>query len=312
MKKVVSTIASFLFVLLFASCNTCRIIGKEKLYGLNTMLDYYYYHFGDYPSTMSDLIDFSNLQFYDSSFLDTAIVTIQYLKQNRDEIIWQLDDAFPNNHLLIMKNNDTISYRINSNRFPSIDDFIVSYTDCYGELPSDANSLIAFRKAALNSTRYMQFWQYDSLTICNFQKCQDLGVLSWLVSDKKLVIKVFDDTIADWSGDKQQNGFCYTLPGEICYFSPRFFDCNDIYVFCDEIIYEDFRHQIGELYRNTDDSIRQWRFIQYTKSHGIESLCNDVDISTNNAWNKTVLEFVSFFAEKNGFSRIIFSCPGFK
>lgn len=316
MKKAVSTISSFLFVLLFASCSTCQMVGKEKLYGLDTMLDYYYFHFGDYPSLLDELIAFSDLKLYDSSFLDSANMTIQCLKQNRDEIIWQFDDAFPNSHLLIINNNDTIAYRVNDNRFPSLDGFIYSYTDCYGELPFTASDLIAFRKAALKATRYMQYWQYDSLTIRNLQKCQDMGILYWSVVGKELIITVNDDVIADWSDNTQQNGFCYTLPKEVYYFSPRFFDSNGVYVFCDKIIYDDFRHHIRDLYHKeldkTDNEMGQWGILQYTRDKGLESLCSDVNLSINNAWNKMVFEYVSLFAEKNNYSKIIFSCPCFK
>lgn len=312
--KIVNLILSSLFFMLLVSCKTYRIHGEEKNNGLDKMLDCYYYYFGDYPSSMNELIVFSNHGYYDSSFIDTANMTIRYLTQIKDEIIWQLDDEFPNNHLLIYYSEDTLAFRINDNRFPSLNDFIYSYTDCYGCFPSNVHSLIEFRKAALEVTKFNHFWQYDSLTIRNIQKCQDLGILSWTITEKDFIIKIDDDTIASWTGHEQKSGFCHTLPEEISFFSPRFFDSEDIYVFCDENLYESFRHRIIELYykkRNeTNDGIDRWCIVQYTKDGGVESLCNDVDISTNNAWNNMIFDFVNEFAEKNNFSKIIFSCPG--
>lgn len=289
------------------------MIKDEHLYGLNTMLDYYYYHYCDYPSSLEELEDFANLNLYDSSFVDTANATIYNLKKNEKAIVWQLIDTFPINQLLITKGEDTLAYRVNDNRFPSLDNFIESYIDCYGEFPYNINGFIAFRKAALNVTKHMQFREYDSLTIRNLQKCQHMGVLSWNITDNNLVVKVYDDTIANWSGDNRQNGFCYKLPGEVYFFSPRFFDSDGVYVFCDDSLYDGFRHKIRDLYYNdlsgSNERLEHWTFIQYTRDRCFESLCNDVDLSTNEAWNKIVFEYVSSFAENYNFSRIIFACP---
>lgn len=312
MKKKVFIITP-VFVILLVLCNKCQINNVEDFYGLNTMLDYYFYHYGDYPSSLDELEEFSNLNLYDTSFVDTANTTLLSLKKNTSAIIWQHDDTFPINHLLIKKNKDTIAYRINDNRFPSLDDFIYSYTDCYGVFPADANSFLVFRKAALKVTKKMQFWEYDSLTIRNLQKCQDMGVLSWKVANNNLVIKVYDDTIAYWSGDNRLNGFCYKSSEEVYIFSPRFFDSDGVYAFCDDSLYDGFRNKIIELYYNglngSNDRLKCWTFIQYTRDRGFESLCNDVELTTNDAWDKILFEYVSSFAENYNFSKIIFACP---
>lgn len=298
-----------------ASCSSSRLNIEKEGSGLNTMIDYYYYHFGDFPSSLDALEVFSNLHLYDSSFIDTAKITICNLKKNKNTIAWQLDDTFPQNHLLITQNKDTLAFRINENRFPSLDDFIYSYTDCYGVFPSNACDLIAFRKAALKVTKFMQFWEYDSLTVQNLQKCLDLGILSWSVSEKGLIIKVHDDTLSNWSSNNQRNAFCYKTPEDAFYFSPRFFDSDNIYVFCDNDLYNDFRHHIRELYHlmnESNEAVGCWHFLIYTKERGLESLCENVDISTNNTWEAKVVEYVGSFAEENNFSKIIFSCPSLR
>lgn len=312
MKRIVNIIFP-LFFLFFASCIMCQMNEKEEFCGLNIMLDYYYYHYCDYPSSLNELEDFSRLNLFESSFIDTANLTLRNLKKNKKEIVWQLDDAFPVSHLIITNNTDTIVFRANDNRFPSLDDFISSYLDCYGEFPSTFSGFIAFRKTALNVTKHMQFWEYDSLTISNLQKCQDMGILSWNVTDNNLVVKIYDDTIANWSGDNRQNGFCYKLPGEVYFFSPRFFDSTGVYAFCDDSLYDVFRNNIRDLYYNnlneSNDRLEHWTFIQYTRDRGFEFLCKDVDLSTNDAWDKIVFDYVSSFAEKHNFSKIIFACP---
>lgn len=302
-----------IIMMLFTSCSSNQISIDEQFYGLNTMLDYYYYHYCDYPSSFNELEKFSNLNLYDSSFIDTANVTIHNLKKNENKIVWQLNDAFPISHLLITINTDTIVFRSNENRFPSLDDFISSYTDCYGEFPSTVSGFIAFRKAALNVTKHMQFWEYDSLTILNLQKCNDLGLLSWSVTEKDFIIKIHNDTIANWSTQNQINGFCYKSLEEAYIFSPRFFDNEGVYAFCDDNLYDAFRQKIRELYYTSSNGLSNsaglWYFLKYTEEGGLESLCNDVDTTLDNKWNRTLFEFVSTFAEENDFSIILFACP---
>lgn len=314
--KEIRTSFFALIMLLLASCSSNRMNKDEHFYGLNTMLDYYYYHYCDYPSSIKELEDFANLNLYDSSFVDTANVTIYNLKKNEKAIVWQLNDSFPINQLLITKGEETLAYRVNDNRFPSLDNFIESYIDCYGVFPYTINGFIAFRKTALDVTKHLQFWEYDSLTVHNLQKCQDLDILTLSVAENYFILKVYDDTIAYWSCRNQQNGFCYQTPERVYFFSPRFFDSDGVYAFCDDSLYDVFRNNIRDLYYNnlngSNDRLEHWTFIQYTRDRGFEFLCKDVDLSTNDAWDKIVFDYVSSFAEKHNFSKIIFACPSFE
>lgn len=307
--------AKLIFVTLIAfqltSCMANPKDKEEKYPGLNVMLDYYYNYHGDYPANLTEFKQYTQDAWFCTQFIDTLVMTLRELENDSDDISWQKDDDFPQNHLLIMRFDDTLAYRINEHRFPSIDDFINSYTHCYGEYPLMLDDLVAFETEALKVTKHSPFWKYDSLTVGNLRTCQELGILLWSMSDDGLLIKVRNDTIADWKPSEGKNGFCYIPSDEIVFFSPCFYNQNGVYTFCEDTIIDVFKNSLRNLrvkYCKNQD-ITGWCLLKYTKEHGIFHLCNNADVPLETDWFIAVGDYVRDFATQKGFSSIIFSCP---
>ena len=312
-----------LSIILLGSCSFCRKIDSGYYSGLESMLDYYYYHYGDYPNSLEELEEYSTLGLYDSAFLDTLFTTTRHLKEDIETIEWLNDDCFPNSHLLILKGNDTLIYRINDNRFTSLDEIIELYTCSYGSLPPSPDALLTFMDAYIEATKYKQDWkhdsrrwEYDNLTVRNFQKCKDNGLLNWSTLDDGLLIIVKGDTIADWSSEETGNSLCNISPNDVWFFYPRFYDYNGNFIFCDNKSSEDFAVKIRDLRYGRGEGlpggINGWHIIRFTSGKGLQALCPEDEVNLNTRWCLELGSLVKSFSEEHNIGEIIFITPIFE
>ena len=316
--KELSLIFLMSLITLFNSCSS----SSRRYPGLDSMLDYYCYHHGDFPNSLEELERFSTLGIYDSAFIDTLLTTTSHLNEDIKMIEWVRDDCFPCNHLLISIHGDTIAYRTNNNRFYSLDDLIYWYTYCYGTLPTSSDALLSFMNSFLEATKFKRLWkhdsrswEYDRLTVQNFKKCKDNGLLNLLTTDDSMLIVVRDDTIANWSSCEAGNSFCHILPCDIVLFHPRFYDCNGSFSFCDDSISESFSNGIKALRYGRGEAlhggINGWHIIRFHIDNGLHPLCAEDDVILDTKWCNELVSFAKSFSEEHGFGEIIFATPIF-
>lgn len=299
-----------LFLTLMVSCEKKHPPTKENISGIETFLDRYFEKNLDYPPSLEDLLLFCQSDNYLIQTMgDRYNTTMLFLTKNKKNISWVLDDGFVNEQLLILKKRDTLAYRINDRRFPCGYEYLTSYENCYLTDPRTPEDFISFIEDSFSKADTL--WKpdkCDSITLMNFIKCKERGILKWVWNNDDFHIIVNADTICS-----RQPAF--TVCGKKDYYPqsrrPRFFDRDGYYLAVSEESVTSFFSGIQNISRefhraNYEDNVH---LMEFNIKTGLHCFCENDSFENTSKWFISLEHYLRTYADENSIGKIIFAVP---
>lgn len=289
--------------LAFVSCSNSKdgSVNKEEL---SAMIDGYYYYFGEYPSSIDSLITY-----YDN--LDSSNATISFLKNKRNNILWNLYNPSVLQEKMVVKyTNDTLYYHQGEKRLSYLDNLIDNYEQAYLQYPQSLEDLIRFN-AATKDLKKDLFDRCITRTLIYLQNFDEQ--IEWISDDELFLILSDNDTIDCRIGPSYHNIICSSNN----WYEKNvflFYDEHNVYVPNKELTIELKRElqNIRKDYKLENYDISDYHILNYTIQEGLQRFCKDDDISLNTEWFYDVEILLRSFCNEHGLVKVIFVSPSYQ
>lgn len=277
---------------------------------LNRLLDHYFSVNYDYPATKNEFVYFcENDTYLKDRFQDTLGIILNDFKSK--SVNWNLDNSgFPDQKLIVLLGEDTVFYRNNNWRLPCIGYYNDAFVDCYLREPSSIYEFLLFCEYC-DFVSEKSFWPYrkcDSITILNLRKCSELTSLRWIQNTESLYLIINNDTL--WHHNTT-NPCLGTDKART--FLPHYYNQNRLFVAVSEEIDKAFKIGLMDLskqYYNRGKILSdQFQILEFDRFKGLRPYCENDTANLNNNWFFDLEHYLWYFANENGFEKIVFSVP---
>lgn len=278
---------------------------QSKYPGFATFVDGYFHRYYAYPTSLETLLIEmeSRSAFIDTSFMSIYETTLNGLKEDKKKITWSLsDEDFMNEHLLVMKGEDTLLYRVNTDRFPCLGIIMEGFKYHYLDYPNSLEALSEYVKM-IGYIEEPPFIGCDSVTMLNLIECQNRGIVNWTKEENGILIMVNNDTVGL---------FPSFSPCESSPFDKRhihFFDINKNVVLADQMEAA-FKRGIYSIQMDFPVVLEKekgnYHIMQYQNGCGVKLYCENDYLPQDSGWLAAINSFVSQFAVENNLGEIIF------
>lgn len=271
---------------------------------LLSMIDTYFYHYGEYPYSLE-----SFLAFYDGK--DSVNATITYFSERERNINWTLNNkSVLNEELLVEEKGDTLLWFSGKKHLPYFDDLIDGYEHDYLEYPQSLNDLINYDRA----TRGMKEESFDRCIVATLRYLEKYkDQLGWQSNDSLFLLTAGSDTITYRFGPSYGASICESDDwAEKVVF--LFFDKEGTAVFSDDIIlsFKKGFQEIRKTYKNDYFNVSDYHILKYTTKEGLQKLCKSDTLSLNTEWFTDVDSFLRQFTSEYELEKVIFVSAPYK
>lgn len=291
--KIYTIILCWAFLL--TSCNTIKEFDSKEF---SSLVDTYFYHYGEYPHSLE-----SFLAFYNN--MDSVNTTITNLSERERNISWTLNNkSVLNEELLVKEKGDTLLWFSGKNHLSYFDDLIDGYEHDYLEYPQSLNDLINYDRA----TRGMKEESFDRCIVATLgylEKYNDQ--LIWQSNDSLFLLTAGSDTITYRFGPSYGASICESDDwAEKVVF--LFFDKEGIAVFSDDMMvsFKKGLQEIRKTYKNNSFNVSDYHILKYTTKEGLQKLCKNDALSLNTEWFTDVDTYLSQFTSEYELGKVIF------
>lgn len=286
---------SLCLAFIFNACNTTKQIDSKEL---SSLIDTYYYHFGENPSDLE-----SFLAFYNN--LDSVNATIIYLTERKTNINWKLNNkSVLEEELVIREKEDTLIWFSRNKHLSFLNDLINGYEQTYLEYPKSLIDLINYDRV----TRGMKEESFDRCIVATLEYLEKYNdQLKWQTSDSMFLLTAGTDTIT------YRIGLSYGL--SICesdYWKDKvlflFYDNEGTVVFNEELLIS-FKKGLQEIRKTFQDECfdnADYHILQYTTDKGLQRFCANDTLSLNTEWFKDVDTYLRQFTINHELGKVIF------
>lgn len=293
----------FILCLLLCTCSD-NIYNKLDSVELHSMIDDYYYYYGEYPNSAKCLLEYFN-------DMDSINVTTNYLNKQKNNISWTLNNpSVLDEELLIKEKQDTILWICGKKHLSFFDNLINSYERVYLDYPSSLDDLICYDK----TTRGIKEDVFDRcipLTLNYLERNKEQ--LTWQKNDTLLLILTGNDTVSCRIGPSLGISICQTKLGR-CNRLSLFFDIQGKTVISEDLT-KAFKSGIQEICQQSKDEFfesLEFHILQYQVNEGLTDFCKDDTAVLKSPWFIEVHGFLEQFAPEHGLGRIVFAFPCIK
>ena len=298
-------------LILLIGCKQQSPYVSQKM-NVDFFINRYYTINYEYPLSLDELLSFcKNDTSYMKSLHDSLLIDYSYIKQNSKKFSWILDDTqFPTQKLIVLYKKDTLVYQINDWRFPCIGFYNDAYVDCYLKEPESLDDFLSFCYYcdSLQDGTNGLYYQCNSVTVKNLQKCKQIESFQWINNDDGLLIIIANDTV-----------WCHNNDSMLCIdylkplFRPHYYDKAGLYVKLSEDTDRSFKNKLRELWHPycNQNKTKEYSYhtLVYSKTEGLYSFCKGNEIDTNTKYFKDMGYYLEEFADEFGLSKIVFVVP---
>lgn len=294
----------FCLVLFLSSCNTLRIKEQCDKLELSSMVNDYYYHYGEYPSSLDAILLYYEVQ-------DSVNATINYLYKRKQDIDWTLNNQdVIKEELVIKEKEDTLFWYSGKKHLPYLDDLINGYEKDYLEYPSSLYDLVNYNHAT-KGKKEEAFDRCIDATLSHLEKYNDK--LIWKKNDSLFLLEVGNDTISCRIGPSYESYIC-----ESAYWKEKvvflFFDNNGVGIFNDDMLIS-FKKGLQELrktYKDNNLDHSDYHVLLYTTTGGLQLYCKNDTLLLNTEWFNDVETYLKQFSLEHNIWKIVFISPSYR
>lgn len=287
-----------LILCLIAFFPSCKTINKFDSKELSSLIDKYFYYYGEKPSSLEDFLDFYNRQ-------DSINATITYLIEKKRNIEWILSNRnVLEEDLLIKEKLDTLLWSSSKKHLSYFDDLIDGYEHDYLEYPQSLNDLINYDRA----TRGMKEESFDRCIVATLRYLEKFkDRLKWQSNDSLFLLTEGSDTITYRFGPSYGASICESDDwAEKVVF--LFFDKEGTAVFSDDmmVLFKKGLQEIRKTYKNDSFNVSNYHILKYTTKEGLQKLCKNDALSLNTEWFTDVDTYLRQFTSEYELGKVIF------
>lgn len=290
--------ALLFLALIFVSCNKSGNNNQINTLELSSMIEGYYYQYGEYPSSIDSFLSY----FLD---MDSINSTITHLRTKRQNISWTLiNKSVLEEELLVEEKGDTIFWYSGEKHLSYLDDLINCYEKDYLEYPASLEDLMDYDQA----TRGKKEDSFDRCiggTLMYLEKFSDQ--LTWHRTDSLFLLMAGSDTISCRIGPSCGISIC-----ESDNWRDKnvflFYNKEKIIVF-DENLLAKFKSGLQEIcksYKEDQFDISDWHILKYTTNEGLMLFCKDDPLSLDTEWFKDLESYLRQFTTEHELGKVIF------
>lgn len=299
--KKYHTLLSIVFCIAFFSCNTT--IDTEDKESLSSLLDGYFYYYGEYPSSVDSFLSYYEAQ-------DSAIFILSYIENNKKDIIWSLSNpSIVQEELTIKIKGQVLFHHFWEKHFSFLDDLIDSYERDYLEYPRSLKDLINYDKATKGTKEEL----FDRCIIHTLEYLEKVdNQITWTSNDTLFLMISDSDTIDYRIGPSLKNSICSSN-----YWREKF-----VYLFYDEEIVYIPNEKLGNIfkcglkalcnkYSVEQVEISKYHILIYEPENGLKLLCKNDSIDIDTEWFHDIEGYLYSFCSEHGLGRVIFASPSY-
>ncbi len=304
MEAIKSILCLLLIIIINVSCDKKGRIISFDSFELSSMIDGYFYYYGEYPSSLNDFLTFYNTQ-------DSVNTTITHLLERKKDISWELKNrSVLNEELLIKDRNDTLFWFSKKKHLSYLDDLINGYEKDYLDYPVSLKDLIDYEQAT-KGLKEESFDRCITATLKYLQQYSDQ--LTWQKSDSLFLLTTGSDTISCRIGPSFGISIC-----ESDNWREKtvvlFYDKEKTVVFNKEleVSFKTGLQKIRSFYKNESFDKSDYHILQYTTSEGLQRYCNCDTLSLDTEWFTDIDAFLCMFSANFELDKIIFTSPPYR
>lgn len=280
------------------SCEEGKWLKIPNRKELLSMIDDYFYHYGECPYSLDNL-----LVFYDGK--DSVNATIAYLTERKHYINWKLyHKSILEEELLIEEVGDTLLWFSGEKHLSYLDDLINGYEKDYLEYPASLEDLIDYDQAT-RGKKEASFDRCIGGTLVYLEKFRDQ--LTWHRNDSLFLLMAGSDTISCRIGPSCGVSIC-----ESDNWRDKnvflFYNKERIIVFDEDLLakFKSGLQEIRKSYKEDQFELSDWHILKYTTNEGIVLFCKDDPLSLDTEWFKDLGSYLRQFTKEHELGKVIF------
>lgn len=294
----------FCLMIISIACNTIWEKRQFDSSEFSSMIDTYFYYYGEYPSSLDSFLDFYKNQ-------DSINATIKYLSERKYGINWSLNNkTVLEEELLVEEKGDTLFWHSSKKHLSYLDDLINSYEVDYLEYPESLDDLINYDQAT-KGMKDESFERCIAATLSYLEMFNDQ--LTWQKNDSLFLLTTNTDTISCRIGPSRGVSICWSdnLREKSVFL---FFDKYGTAVINDDLL-TSFKRGLQEIrkkYKDEQFNVSDYHIIQYFTSSGLSPFCEEDTIALDIEWFRDVEPYLERFTSENELEKVIFVSAPYK